>query len=228
MWLEKGAAIAAGLAIAGCGDSSDLPDHTTNREPILPPAATPVRFEDDKTYRQDADFASGGSGLQVLSPDFAVVDMAVRTQDAFQIEADGAVLDFAASTEGRLVLEERFTLVAETGLDHPRLEAMAAPGFAVRTFRLADADHERMLEVRRKLAEMRSETPGRNELSLGAGIYGCLAVGHDAPDDLNLLVALRITPDGDFHPIAQEEAMKTAGTPLADVFWTPCEENLAN
>ncbi|MEM6667083.1 MAG: hypothetical protein AAF638_11845 [Pseudomonadota bacterium] len=226
MWLERGAAIAAGLAAAACGDVPTPEPQAQQEDLILPQAAMPVRYEDDTVHRQDADFAA--TGLRVLSPDFAVVDMAVRTQEAFMIERGGAVLDFVATTDGQTVLEEQFVLTADTGFSHPSIQAMDAPGYAVRTFRLAEGDQQRMLAVRTQLAEMRAQTPGRNQLELGAGIYGCLASGFDAPEALNLLVALRITPDGSFHPIVEEEAMKTAGTPLADVFWTPCEEKLAH
>jgi len=226
MWLERGAALATGMFTVACGDPSPGSQGPPPGELILPPAALPVQYEARQTQSRDADYSS--TGLRVLSPDFAVVDMAVRTQDAFQIRDGGAVLDFMASTDGVIVFEERFVLAAEPSFSHTSIDELAAPGFAVWTFRLAEVDRQRMLEVRTQLAEMRTQSPGRNQLDLGAGIYGCLAPGFDPPDALNLLVALRITPDGAFHPIMQEEALKTAGTPLADLFWTPCEEDVSN
>lgn len=226
MWRFKSAAMAIGLIIVGCGEGSSPAREQVPGELILPPDATPANFTEDNGHRQNMDYAA--PGLRVLSSDFAVVDMAVRTQSAFQIKSGGAILELLASTQGHVLVEEDFVLKADTNFSHPTINALEQSGHTVSVFRLADVDQQRMLAVRNQLAEMRAETPGQNELQLGAAIDGCLMPGSAPPESLDMLVALRITPDGDFHPILEETANEAEGTPLSTLFWTPCEENLAN
>lgn len=226
MWRFKFAVVALSLVCAGCGEGSAPTSEPVPGELILPPDATPANFTEDNSHNQDTDYAA--PGLRVLGSDFAVVDMAVRTQSAFQIKSGGAILELVASTQGNVLVEENFVLIADGGFSHPTINALEQSGHTVSVFRLADVDQQRMLAVRTQLADMRAETPGQNELQLGAAIDGCLMTGSEPPDSLDMLVALRIAPDGDFLSILEETAERATDTPLSSLFWTPCEENLSN
>ena len=162
--------------------------------------------------------------LQSLSEEFAVVQMAARTQDAFRMN-DGAIFTVQAyDHERELRVDERFDLEHTVATGSPVLAAHDTAGFAMQTFTLADSDRPRILAVRQTLANMKAAAPGENQLSLNAVVSGCLKDPANKPEDLKLSVFLKIRPDGDFFPFFSEQVLPSGGPGYAASFWTPCEE----
>ncbi|MCI4643449.1 MAG: hypothetical protein MRY64_01565 [Hyphomonadaceae bacterium] len=165
------------------------------------------------------------SELQGLSEEFAVVEMAARTQDAFRVNRSAVFTVQAYDDQREMRVNESFDLKNMDRTDSPVLTAHEAPGFVIHTFTLAEDDASRILAVRQTLSRMKTAAPGENELSLNAYVTGCLKDPNNRPEDLKLSVFLRIRPDGDFFPFFSEQVLPASGPAYAASFWTPCEES---
>ena len=211
------ACIAVGLV--GCGVQEDS-NPAEASAPLI--ETSDLRPASDDTELEAAAEATADA-LQSLGDDFAVLELAARTQTAFQLRDNGAEVELRAiAPDGRVAVEETFVLLATEPAQSAMLDTQAREGHAIRRFELDPADTARMRDVRRTLAELKASAPGQNQLGLNAVVHGCLAEGHEAPDALNLAIYLKTRPDEDFFPFVQEQALTMDDTPFAEQFWTPC------
>lgn len=199
------------LGLAACGASEPAEERSGLQGEIIR-----ADFEDTA----DAAVAE----LQALSEEFAVVEMAARTQEAFRVDETAVLIVQAYDDARQLRVDETFDLEDRGGIESAVLEANAQPGFAMHTFTLAEGDAPRMLALRQTLGAMKAASPGDNELSLNAYVSGCLKDPENRPEALKLSVFLRIRPDRDFFPFFSEQVLPASGPAYATSFWTPCEE----
>lgn len=208
--------LAMGLAmgLAACGAAEDSP-----------PEQAAVEIPDGLVRADFSDTAEAAiAELQGLSEEFAVVEMAARTQDAFEMDESAVFIVQAYDHTRQLRVDERFDLERVSAPDSEMLSEQDTPGFAMQAFTLAEADTPRILAVRHTLADMKAAAPGENQLSLNAFVTGCLKDPDDKPAELKLSVFLKIRPDSDFFPFFSEQVLPANGPAYATSFWTPCEE----
>ncbi|MEM9738757.1 MAG: hypothetical protein AAF829_02740 [Pseudomonadota bacterium] len=203
-----GLAMALALTQAACGNSSSPEASADHRELSL---------------EESAEITA--ERLQALGEDFAVVEVAARTQEAFRISPhDARLMISAADPNGVPMLDETFLLRPDRQIDSAYLRAETKSGYAISTFSLADDDADRILAVRQQLAELKAAAPGQNELNINAYVAGCLQAGYETPGALHLTFFLRIRPNEDFFPLFNEMELPNTGQDFQSGFWTPCSE----
>lgn len=204
----SGTGLALALALVACGDTG-------------PPeaAADAPAMSIEETAERTAE------RLQALGEEFAVVEVAARTQSAFRVAPDEARLMIsAADPEGVPVLDETFRLRPDDGIESAYLRAETRTGYSMSTFSLAEEDSGRMLQLRQRLAALKAAAPGENELSINAYVSGCLQEGFETPDALRLTFFLRIRPNEEFFPLLSEMELPNTGRDFQSGFWNPCGE----
>ena len=204
--------LAAGLT--ACGGAGNAPREQAGAE--APDGLVRADFNDTAE--------AAVAELQGLSEEFAVVELAARTQDAFEMDQSAVFIVQAYDHTRALRVDERFDLEPVSTPQSATLSAEAAPGFAMQAFALSEEDTPRILAVRQTLAGMKAAAPGGNQLSLNAFVTGCLKDPADKPAELKLSVFLKIRPDSDFFPFFSEQVLPASGPAFATSFWTPCEE----
>ena len=196
------------LAFPACGETG------------APGAAGDART---RSLEESAEIAA--ERVQALGEEFAVVEVAARTQSAFRVAPHEARLMISATDpEGIPVLDETFRLRPDGGIESAYLRAQTRTGYSMSTFSLAEEDGGRMLQLRQRLAALKAAAPGQNELNINAYVSGCLKEGYETPDVLRLTFFLRIRPNEEFFPLLSEMELPNTGRDFQSGFWNPCGE----
>jgi len=198
-------------------------------DPITPSAETdvadfPVQFEAFDEMNEEKAEAIVGS-INPLENDLRNLEVAVRLHNGFRVKPEGAVFELGVvDGAGETRLDETFILIETFGVTSPSLQAAAREDFAIRTFRLNEADYDRIHAGDQLLQELKRTAPGENQLKFNAGAYTCANPEVAAPEEYRIALFVRSAPDVDFVPLSNGDMIMTRETagPLASA-WDPCE-----
>lgn len=205
------------ILVAACSDQS-------NPSPAADTPEFPIEIEGLDGMDEEKAEAILGS-INPLENDLRGLEVAIRMHYGFRIKPDGAVFQLGVTDgAGETRLDEEFILVETTDVSAPSLQAAAREGFYIRTFKLDEADYDRMRAGDLLLQELKRTAPGENQLKFNAGAYTCADPEYDTPDEYRFAMFVRSAPDVDFVPLSNGDvvvAKDTAG-PLAAA-WEPCD-----
>lgn len=198
-------------------------------DPITPSAETdvadfPVQFEAFDEMNEEKAEAIVGS-INPLENDLRNLEVAVRLHNGFRVKPEGAVFELGVvDGAGETRLDETFILIETFGVTSPSLQAAAREDFDIRTFRLNEADYDRIHAGDQLLQELKRTAPGENQLKFNAGAYTCAKPEVAAPEEYRMALFVRSAPDVDFVPLSNGDVIVTRETagPLASA-WDPCE-----
>lgn len=207
----------AGLLVAACSPAAPsadpAPDSAAAMAPIVPAGDRPT----------DAELEAGIASVNPLENDLRGLEMALRLPDAFEVKADGAVLNLqvVSDTDG-LVIDEKFVLAEAQIPDAVFAAPLAASGFTVHWFRLSPADHDRMADTQARMMAIREASPGQNELSFDTGAATCVSAGQAPPEVYRYSVYLRSAPTVSFVSLGGDMDIARATAGALSPLWDPC------
>lgn len=196
---------------------------TTAPEAATPETAAPPPIVPAGDGPSDAELEAGMASVNPLENDLRGLEMALRLPEAFEVKADGAVLNLqVVSDADGLVIDEKFVLAASGMPEAAFASPLAVDGFTVHWFRLSEVDHARMADTQARMMAIREAAPGQNELSFDTGASTCVSAGKAPPEVYRYSVFLRSAPTVEFVSLGgdMDIARETAGalSPL----WDPC------
>jgi len=210
--------IAAALGLVACGDTVQT-SPPANDTAIDPPITIDASADELETNAEQVK-----ASMNPLENDLRGLEIAVRLHEAFRIKSDRANFELGVNDpQGITRADEIFDLVKTTGIETDALKAAEKPGFYIKTFKLAEADHERMQATEKILMELREAAPGQNELKFNAYAVTCVEPGITPPDTYRYMVMVRSSPLVDFVTLASEVSIERGGTGVPEELWSECE-----
>lgn len=210
----KNLAIIAILLAAACTEANQ------SETPELP-----IQMEGmDEMNEEKAEEIIGS--INPLENDLRGLEVAVRMHNGFRIKSDGVIFELGAiDGAGELRLDEEFTLEETFNVDSPTLQDAAREAFFIRTYKLNEADYDRMHAGDLVLQELKRTSPGENQLKFNAGVYTCANPDAETPDEYRFAMFVRSASDVDFIPLSNGDVVMTRDNagPLA-VAWEPCAD----
>jgi hypothetical protein len=209
--MKKLAILTALLAVA-CSDASQ------SETPNLP---IQIEGMDDMTEEKAEEIIGS---INPLENDLRGLEVAVRMHNGFRIKQDGVVFELGViDGSGEVRIDEAFTLEETFNVDSPTLQDAGREAFFVRTYKLSEADHDRMHAGDLILQELKRTSPGENQLKFNAGVFTCANPDTETPDEYRFAMFVRSASDVDFVPLSNGDVVMTRDNagPLV-VAWEPC------
>lgn len=223
--LMKYLALACLLACTACAAESDTPPDNEASSSVDAASELPIRVEGMEDMNEETAEEIIGS-INPLENDLRGLEVAIRQHQGFLIKEDGAFFQLGVTDgEGVVRLDEEFTLVETLGVVTPTLAEAQKDEFYLRTYRLDEADYERMQASDLILQELKRTSPGENQLKFNAGSKSCANPALTPPDEYRFAMWVRTAPDVDFVPLSAGDVVmsrENAG-PLA-IVWEPCAD----
>lgn len=194
------------------------------------PAATneeidsPVRVEADEDALEELAEEVIAS-VNPLENDLRGLELAIRMDDAFRIKPDGAIFHLGAKDpDGVGRVEEAFVLVETQDIESAAIANAMRENSYVRTYRLDEADYDRMKTAETELMALRDAAPGQNQLIFNAEAKTCVEPDAAAPDAYRYMILVRSSPQVDFVPLFGDAVIERGGVGVPDSLWEPCTE----
>lgn len=184
----------------------------------------PVRADGMEALDEDTIEALVGS-INPLENDLRGLEVAIRMHDGFLIKPDGARFELGVvDGNGDTRLDEVFTLVETVGVNSETLRNAARDEFYVRTYKLDEADYDRIHSSDLVLQELKRTAPGENQLKFNAGASTCANPEGETPDEYRFEIFVRTAPDVDFITLTNGDVvMEKEHAGILAQAWDPCE-----
>ncbi len=215
--------IAAGFLTIIVGACS-VDDSASPAESVTSDVSLPIKVD-----ASDAEMEAAADGViasvNPLENDLRDLEVAIRMQDAFRIKPDGAIFNLGATdASGVSRADEEFVLVETTGVNSNAIEAAKQDGYYIRTYKLNEADYDRMKATETILLNLREAAPGQNELTFNATAKTCVEPGVTAPEAYRYLMLVRSSPEVDFVSLFGEAIIQRGGEGVPDQLWDECSD----
>lgn len=185
----------------------------------------PIRVDGMESV-DEAEIETLVSSINPLENDLRGLEVAIRMHNGFLIKPDGARFELGViDGSGDTRLDEEFTLVETADIVSETLQNATREGFYIRTYKLDEADYDRIHRSDLVLQELKRTAPGENQLKFNAGAITCANPSGETPDEYRFEIFVRTAPDVDFITLTNGDVvMEKENAGALTRAWDPCED----